>query len=86
MNEIVKKLLGKYDRSVVAVLVTIGMMFTFYMKMGDMAEAIIARSPLVHEMQKKLDVQEQINRDMVGKLNEISGDMKDIKRLLWRGR
>lgn len=79
----IKDAAKKYDRTLVAVIVGISMLFIFYLRVGDRIDEVIYQSPVIQRLEAKVEknreVQETVNVFVEKKLNTIDGK---IDRLL----
>jgi len=80
INGKIKGIVGRYDRSVVAVIVTVGCMITAYIKMGDIVDNLIKRSPVIAELQISGRDQKKDSETMMENIKEIKQDIRGILR------
>ena len=80
INGKMKEFDGHYDRSLVALAVGIGMIFMFYLKMGDIVDRMVERSPAVQNLKSRGAKQEADNAALMREISEVK---EDVKKILW---
>ena len=78
INGHAKDFAKKYDRSLVALAVGMGMIFMFYLKMGDIIDRMVERSPSVQTLKNAGDKQSLINSQILEEIKEMRMDFRRV--------
>mgnify|MGYP001596622077 CR=1 FL=1 len=73
INEKAKEIITKYDRSIVAIIVGIGMIVTFYLTVHDKFNNLVASTSVIRDIQISGKLQEEKNK-------KFEGDIENIKK------
>ena len=84
MRELASKLANRYDRSVVALIVGLGLIFAFYFKIGDIVDTLIVKSPVIQELKINETIRSVKDESMSKELAEIKQDIRSILREMRR--
>ena len=74
----IKDVAKKYDRSIVAIAVTILSLLTFYFTVGEAIDKLLSRSPVIHEFKENKIVQDAFNVSLLKEISEVKSDINLI--------
>ncbi len=78
MKEIIGKIAGRYDRSIVALAIGLALIFTFYFRMSDMIDRLLYNSPVIQELKTVNSIRQVKEETMMKEITDIKDDIRSI--------